>query len=393
MSWMSTVAAAALLAGTFGATAQVPAEQKQESGNSATKTLPDAGAAKPQSQRPPAAQNGGSGAAPGSSAERAKPSEQDTGIKSAQGEKPGGDQPRSTTQKEEKSQPSTASRSKDSKESKDSAQSRDGDKQRANQNRDRDNQRASDRDRDNQRASDRDRDNQRAGDRDRDRDSQRVRSRDRDQNDQRAGSRDRDDRGERRDRANDDSGRKGERVQFSERERTKIRESVNIERARVNVNIDVNVGAVIPRTVELYPLPAAIIEINPRYRNYRYVVVRDEIVIINPQTYAVVEVIPAGGSTQARASTTRRGGSVQLNTQQRARILTYAQAECATVLSTDPDFDLAVGIRVPERIELCPFEDVVAREVGVVQPYRFFVVRDQVVLVDPADHTIVEVIR
>jgi hypothetical protein len=351
MSWMSTVAAAALLAGTLGATAQVPAEQKQDSGNSATKTLPDAGAAKPQSQRPPAAQNGGSGAAPGSSAERAKPSEQDTGIKSAQGEKPGGDQPRSTTQKEEKSQPSTASRSKDSKESKDSAQSRDGDKQRANQNRDRD------------------------------------------QNDQRAGSRDRDDRGERRDRANDDSGRKGERVQFSERERTKIRESVNIERARVNVNIDVNVGAVIPRTVELYPLPAAIIEINPRYRNYRYVVVRDEIVIINPQTYAVVEVIPAGGSTQARASTTRRGGSVQLNTQQRARILTYAQAECATVLSTDPDFDLAVGIRVPERIELCPFEDVVVREVGVVQPYRFFVVRDQVVLVDPADHTIVEVIR
>jgi hypothetical protein len=375
---MSTAAAAALLAGTIGATAQVPAEKQQAP--SATKTQPDAGAPKRGEQAPSGTQGGSSGSSQGGSAQ-SKPSEQDTGVKSTQSEKPAGDQQRSTTQKDEKSQPSTASQPKDTKESKDSAQSRDGDKQRATDR---------NRDRDQQRAGDRDRDNQRAGDRDRDRDNQRAGSRDRDQDNQRAGARDRD--GERRDRADDDSGRKGDRVQFSERERTTIREHIDIDRARVNVNFNVSVGAVVPRTVELHPLPAAIIEINPRYRNYRYVVVRDEIVIINPQTYAVVEVIPAGGSTQARAST-RRGGSVQLNTQQRQRILTYAQAECQSVLRTDPDFDLAVGIRVPERIELCPFEDVVVREVGVVQPYRFFMVRDQVVLVDPSDHTIVEVIR
>jgi hypothetical protein len=380
MSWMSTVAAAALLAGTIGAAAQVPAEQKKQETPSATKTLPDAGAPKRSEQAP--------AQAPSGSAERTKPAEQDTGIKSAQGEKPAGDQQRSTTQKSEsneKTEPSTA-QSKDAKKSKDSAQSRDNDKQRASdRNRDGDKRRATD--------GNRDRKEQRANDRDRERDSRRAGSRERDQDNQRTGNRDRDnDRGERRDRA-DDSSRKGERVQFSERERTTIRESVDIERARVNVNINVNVGAVVPRSVNLLPLPAAIIEVNPRYRNYRYVVVQNEIVIINPQTYAIVEVIPAGGSTQARATTTRRGGSVQLSTQQRQRILTYAQAECDTVLTTDPDFDLTVGIRVPERIDLCPFEDVVVREVGVVQPYRFFVVRNQVVLVDPADHTIVEVIR
>lgn len=385
MAWMSTVAAAALLAGTIGATAQVPADQKQGTGNSATKTLPDAGAPQKQNeQRPGSAQSGGS--AQGGSADRAKPSEQDTGIKSTQSEKAGSDQPRSTTQSQEKSPPSSASQSKDSKDAKDakdSAQSRDRDKQRASdksRGRDDDKQRASDRnrDQDKQRAGDRDRDNQRAGERDRDDDTQRAGSRDRDDGDRAS---------------DDDSDRKSGGVQFSERERTTIRESVDVERARVDVDIDVNVGAVVPRTVDLHPLPAAIIEINPRYRNYRYVVVRDEIVIINPQTYAVVEVIPADGNTQARATTTRRGGSVQLNTQQRQRILTYARAECQTVLTTEPDFDLTVGIRIPERIDLCPFEDVVVREVGVVQPYRFFVVQDQVVLVDPADHTIVEVIR
>ena len=35
MRWMSTAAAVALLAGTIGATAQVPADQKQGTGNSA----------------------------------------------------------------------------------------------------------------------------------------------------------------------------------------------------------------------------------------------------------------------------------------------------------------------------------------------------------------------
>lgn len=381
MSWLSTAAAAALLAGTVGAAAQVPAE-KQQGAPSATRTLPDAGAPKRNEQAPAGAQSGSPGSSQGSTAERTKPEEQDTGIKSAQGEKnaqgekPNRDQRKTTTRTNEKS-PSSAAQPKDSKDAKDAAQSRDGDKQRA-----------SDRNRDNQRAGERDRDTQRAGDRDRDRDSQRAGERD--QDGQRAGTRERD--GERRDRADDASDR-GERVQFSERERTTIRDSVDIERARVNVDINVNVGAVVPRSVDLRPLPAAIIDLNPRYRSYRYVVVENEIVIINPQTYTVVEVIPAGGSTQARATTRRGGGSVQLDTQQRQRILTYARQECQSVLTTDPDFDLAVGIRIPERIELCPFEDVVVREVGVVQPYRFFMVRDQVVLVDPSDHTIVEVIR
>jgi hypothetical protein len=119
--------------------------------------------------------------------------------------------------------------------------------------------------------------------------------------------------------------------------------------------------------------------------------VRDEILIINPQTYVVVEVIPVSGSAQARASGGARG-SVQLSAQQRQRILTYARAECQTVLQ-EPGFQVGVGIRIPERIELCPFEDVIVQEVGVVQPYRFFVVQNQVVLVDPASHTIVEVVR
>jgi hypothetical protein len=83
---------------------------------------------------------------------------------------------------------------------------------------------------------------------------------------------------------------------------------------------------------------------------------------------------------------------VTLSTQQRARILSYARDDCATVL-TAPEFDIAVGTRIPQQIELCPFEEVVVRDVDIVRPFRFFVVRNQVVLVDPNDYTIVDVIR
>jgi hypothetical protein len=187
---------------------------------------------------------------------------------------------------------------------------------------------------------------------------------------------------------------RSEPARLSERDRTTIRERFDRERnlnVVSDIDIDINIGAAIPRSVRLAPLPAAIVAVAPAYRGYQYVVVQDEIVIVHPRTYRVVAVIPAEGRAQARTGA-RSSARVQLSAPQRARILSYARSECTTVLA-ESDFDLAVGVRIPQQIELCPFEDVVVSEVDVVRPYRFFVVRNQVVLVDPSDHTIVEVIR
>lgn len=419
-TWMSAVAAAALLVGTISVNAQVPAEKRDDGGATTTQqSRPETGA----QQRPDTGSDArGAGSAqrqesapgaqrPGSAGTKASPSEQDTGVRSAGGK--GDAESRGSNEKAQtQTQGSDKARTQTTQPTdRDAAQTRDRDNQPRAGDRDRDTkQRAGDRDRDTkQRAGDRDRDSQqRAGDRDRDRDGQqRAGDRDRDRDGQRAGARDGDgerrdgqaqddrDRGDRQDRTAGDRQGGGDRVQFSERERTTIRESVDVNARVTNVNFNVSVGATVPRNVTLRALPPTIVEINPTYRNYRYVVVQDEIVIINPQTYRVVEVVPLEGRTQTRAvrSGSGSGGTtVQLNTQQRQRILSYARSECQTVLA-EPEFDLAVGVRIPERVELCPFEDTVVREVDVVQPYRFIIVRDQVVLVDPSDHTIVEVIR
>ncbi len=53
------------------------------------------------------------------------------------------------------------------------------------------------------------------------------------------------------------------------------------------------VGGTIPGTVHLYVLPVSITEYAPQYRDYEYILVGDEILIIDPRTLSIVAVIAA----------------------------------------------------------------------------------------------------
>ncbi|UDF32149.1 UNVERIFIED_ORG: DUF1236 domain-containing protein (plasmid) [Roseateles sp. XES5] len=62
----------------------------------------------------------------------------------------------------------------------------------------------------------------------------------------------------------------------------------------VDIDIDVNIGTIVPRTVELRPLPPRIIEIVPAYRTYKYILLADgRILIIEPASLKIVYVITA----------------------------------------------------------------------------------------------------
>ena len=62
-----------------------------------------------------------------------------------------------------------------------------------------------------------------------------------------------------------------------------------------NVNVNVHIGAPLPGDVELMPLPTTIVDLVPEYRDYDYVAMDGEIVIVQPTTRQVVEVINTGG--------------------------------------------------------------------------------------------------
>jgi hypothetical protein len=78
-------------------------------------------------------------------------------------------------------------------------------------------------------------------------------------------------------------------------QRTKISKTIrerNVKRV-TNVNFNIAVGTVVPRSISLHPLPAAVIEVYPQWRGYRFVLVEDEIIIIEPSSYRIVAVIEA----------------------------------------------------------------------------------------------------
>jgi hypothetical protein len=52
-------------------------------------------------------------------------------------------------------------------------------------------------------------------------------------------------------------------------------------------------GVRVPRTVEFFDLPEDIVSIVPAFRSYKYFLVGDEIVVVDPVTYEIVDVIPA----------------------------------------------------------------------------------------------------
>jgi hypothetical protein len=84
-------------------------------------------------------------------------------------------------------------------------------------------------------------------------------------------------------------------VQLSSEQRGKIHASIFNQKAEriTNANFAVRVGVRVPRTVHFYPLPLDVVEMVPEYRGYDYVLVGDEILIIDPGTLEIVAVLPA----------------------------------------------------------------------------------------------------
>jgi hypothetical protein len=65
---------------------------------------------------------------------------------------------------------------------------------------------------------------------------------------------------------------------------------VNV-RPVTNVNFAIAVGVVIPATVELYEVPTEVVQVVPEYSRYRYFVVGNQIVIVEPSARRVVAVV------------------------------------------------------------------------------------------------------
>ncbi len=81
----------------------------------------------------------------------------------------------------------------------------------------------------------------------------------------------------------------------SAEQRTKISSTIKQQNVRheTNVNFTLVIGSKVPRGgVTLHRLPDSIFAYYPGWRGYEYILVGDEIVVIDPRTMEIVDVIP-----------------------------------------------------------------------------------------------------
>lgn len=83
-------------------------------------------------------------------------------------------------------------------------------------------------------------------------------------------------------------------TQLSSEQRTKVQSAFRPHRSEAvvkDIDIRVSVGVTVPRRVSLYAVPQEVIVIVPEYRRYKYFVYEDQVVIVDPATFAIVDIL------------------------------------------------------------------------------------------------------
>src|SRR5205085_8891957 len=119
---------------------------------------------------------------------------------------------------------------------------------------------------------------------------------------------------------------------------------------------------------------AEVVEIVPQYRGYNFVLVKDEIVIVEPSSYKIVTVLPYSGRSIASAPARTEQRKTTFSDRDREVIRKHAKArpverERRTTGSTVRT-EIRTGERVPEGVEVESFPEEVYREAPSLREYR-----------------------
>ena len=192
------------------------------------------------------------------------------------------------------------------------------------------------------------------------------------------------------------SGQTRQSAQITTEQRTRIASTIRQQNVSpVRVNFALNVGVAVPSSVHLAVLPDTIVSIVPQYRGYSYFVTDERIVIVEPSSHHIVEVLPyQGGGRAAAAAPARSERKMQFSREQREQIRKYAVQKQRTVTTgSGPSRQIVVDEEVPAAVELDEFPETVVREVPTVRSYRYYRQDNDVIVVDPGSRRVIEVIE
>ena len=88
------------------------------------------------------------------------------------------------------------------------------------------------------------------------------------------------------------TGQAGAAAKLSSDQRTQITSVIKEQRVQsTNVNVSLSVGTRIPRDVTFHTLPERVVTIYPEWRGFKFILVKEQIVIVDPNTYEIVAVL------------------------------------------------------------------------------------------------------
>ena len=81
---------------------------------------------------------------------------------------------------------------------------------------------------------------------------------------------------------------------LSTEQRTKITTIIRQNKVEpAHLNVSVRVGTRVPESVRFYPLPAEVFVVYPEWRGYNYILVGDQILVVDPRTHEIVAILEA----------------------------------------------------------------------------------------------------
>jgi hypothetical protein len=91
------------------------------------------------------------------------------------------------------------------------------------------------------------------------------------------------------------TGQVGGAAKLTTEQRTKISTVIRSQRVQplTNVNFSIAVGTRVPRDVRFHPLPREVVTIYPEWRGYEFILVSNQIIVIDPRTFEIVAILEA----------------------------------------------------------------------------------------------------
>lgn len=167
----------------------------------------------------------------------------------------------------------------------------------------------------------------------------------------------------------------------------------DVKRWRRPGSVAFQTGVVLPGGIPLHDLPVEIVERNPAWRDYQYVMTEtDEIAVVEPRTHRIVQVIDKDAPQAASVTTSGTGGASVSGSPGDRRDL-------ARIILQDAKPGEIQGIEglkgavLPSEVNLRPLPAEVEQRDPQLRGYQYTLIGDDVLIIDPQSRRIIDVIE